>query len=525
MQNNTPSIQQFKQAQSTIQSIITQYNTKLDTSKGSVIRQLLVRPYAYIYAYINKFINNWLNRTSVNYLKNTTDTQDQIADLVASNYFVTRNQGNYASGQLLVSLYNTPSIIPANTKFTIDGKSFRCQYTYLIGGQSLNDQDIKSIQPYVVDKLFKAIIPVISQEPGSIQIVQDTPAQADNLINYLQSIKVFSAISGGSSVQTNAQMMLRCQNKCSSTLGSQRAIANSLFEAPVNVVSCNSIGTMQPGQLRSRYNNLFIPVAGSVDSYVKTRNKPAKKVIAVDSSQLIYNTQLSQYSFQLDLEQVSGFYNIEQVRLYSNDTLVGSISIQDYICTKASIQYLSKDPNIDAACARLSYKQKAKIHIASEPLQNPKVIAQITYMPGISSLQSYISGDDKPFLGQDILIKAAIPVKLRLACQLHSLQVISQSLISQIKQSIVSIINSTPIGKCYINMADIQYKIQLKYPQIQLRLPYQLHCSILTSQGLQYPIYSNSGVISLDPNECAYFWNVQGYFIYTDIQFIDIQVV
>lgn len=532
MQNNTPELNQFKQAQAVVQAIITQHNPKIDSSKGSVIRELLVRPYAYVYTYINNLIKNWLNRTSVSYLKNTQDTQDQIADLVASNYFVTRNTGRTASGQLLLSLYSVPSYVYKNTQFNIAGRSFICQHTYIIGNIGQDTQQIRYVNSYVVDGLHKVVIPVTAKQPGSIQIIQGTQAQASILISQLQSAQVFSAISGGSDVQTNSELMRRCQAKCSSTLGSQRAISNCLHESPIHVISCNSIGTIQAGQLRSRYNNMYIPISGAIDTYIKTQNAPARKVIQITSDNITYNATQKCYIFQISSKNtdVAGLYSVDKVRLFdSDDNPISTLSVQDNQYTKGSISFQAIDTDgtydIDAAGARLSAMQKVVIRISAAEVSNPKAIVQVTYMPSIYGVQRYISDDSKPFLGQSILIKAAIPVKLRLSCNIHSNQSLTQDTLNSIKQTIVNIVNSTPVGQCYLNMADIEYKLHAQYPTIQLRLPYQMHCSILTTQGLSYPVYSNSGVISLNPKQCAYFWDVDGYFLYTDVQYIDIQIV
>lgn len=525
MQTNTPNLQQFKQAQLVIQQLISKHNNKLDTNKGSVLRQLLVRPYAYVYTYINKLITNWLNRTSVGYLKNTVDTQDQIADLVASNYFVTRNQGRKASGQIIISLNRSSSSIPQYTKFIISSQSFNSPYVYMLGYTGQDTQTIKYIPTQQVDGQYKAIIAVQASQPGALQIIQGTPVQLSNTISNFQHAQVFSAISGGSDIQTNAQMMARCQAKCSGTLGTQRAITNRLLQAPVNVISCNCVGTAQPGQFRSSYNNLFIPAAGAVDVYVKTRNIPSKKQLVI--SDLIYNQQNRTYTFQINADQLDGFYTIENIRLYNDQQqMVGSSSYGSTKFLDCSIQYVSQDQLMDNKGARLSSKQKAIVTInkIEQAIQYCYATAQISYMPGISALQKYMT-EDNVFIGQDILVKAAIPVKLEVSCQISSNEGFTDSKLDQIAEAIAQIINTSAVGKCSLNMADIQIKLQNKYPQVRLRLPYQMHCQVLTTQGLTYPIVSQNGILTLDSDQNSYLWDAAGYFIYTSKQNIHLQII
>ena len=95
-----PTQRSFDNAESMAADVLSQSSPNLITKIGSVIRELIIRPSAYLMSWSTDNFLNMLAQSSVMYLKTSQETDNPIADMVASNYFVTRLQGTSARGIL-----------------------------------------------------------------------------------------------------------------------------------------------------------------------------------------------------------------------------------------------------------------------------------------------------------------------------------------------------------------------------------------------------------------------------------------
>lgn len=512
MNLSQPTKSQFIQAEQALTDITSSYDSDIDVKKGSVIRQLLVRPYAYLYAQMNEMISNWITRTSVAYLSSTQDTSDSIADLVASNYFVERRQGSHARGVVTLTCEASQIRISQNFSFIIDAHQFYTQKTYIATASTLQDtQNIGYTKMYSFQGVYKTNIPVVAREQGKLEIPSGVQVTPSSYISGVTQAHLTSPITGGDGTETNAQMMQRCKDRCGSSIGTQAAIRTKMQGADVSVVSCNAVGSNQPGCFISRYNSLAIPLGGYIDVYVKTSNQSLVGSIQVDQVE-----SDSQGYFVLlkgqDYPQFAGITRILEVQ--------GQEAIGRY-----TIDYKSFKQNLPDAAARCSSYQNILIRFL-QMTQPTSVVVTFQYQNGVNQLQDFMDSTYGAFLGQKCTVMGAVPATVRLKCQIYSKSgTLDEATMEQMKLLLSDIINSKQVGDYNLNMDQVAEIFEATYTDYKLRLPYVVSVSLPMTNGGTYTFNTSDGTVNLKYRHQLYHWNSGAYFFSTTPSYIQLQVL
>ena len=430
--------------------------------------------------------------------------------MVASNYFVQRMQNGYASGVLTARCSTNSIRVLKNTMFSVDGTAFMAEKAIIAMLQPRQDTDtVNYVRMVTVDGVNYCSIPVRAAQPGFVQIPKGVAASTTSYITGLQQLSVTSPITGGYSVQTDAQMMQRCLKKCGAAVGTQNAIWTRLQDSPVNVISCRAIGSADAGCFRSRYNNLDIPAGGIVDVYVKTQNQASTQTINIVLAQSTDTVVIDPDSYP----DIKGFVRVSGVRLSSG-------VLPDY-----TITYGSSDTSLSGQGARLSVKQIATIQFA-QPLQTGvTVYVDVQYMPGIQQVQQYIENQDIAFLGQSTLIKSAVPVAVKLHGSVHSEKVITAQQLAEMKQTLAKFICSKEVGDYTLNMTDISEMFRVSYPDAILRLPYNMEVIMPMKNGSLYVFETDSGIVDISYRKGLAVWDTAAYFFSSTPSYIDLAIV
>ena len=512
MNTDKPTQAQFQSAQTTLQQMLNTYAPDIDVRKASVVRQLVIRPLAYLFAQIQRYIKDRVKQSSIMYLLTSDKVQNQTADLVASNYFVQRLQSGYASGVLTAKCSTSSVTIPRDTLFSVDGISFFCPKAVIASTNPQEDTNaVNYVKMFSIDNYYYCNIPIRAVQPGFVQIPSGVLAATNSYIGGIvqDGLSVTSPITGGSSTQTDAQMMRRCIKKCGAAVGTQNAIWTRLQQSPVNVISCKAIGSADAGCFRARYNNLAIPRGGVVDVYVKTQNQPSVKTIDIQVA-----TQGT--AFQINPAQytdIKGFIRIRSIKS-------SAATLPDY-----SIQYQTTSDDLSAQGARLSGYQKATILFKSAISAGTTLKLDIQYIPGIAQVQTYMDNQDIAFLGQSTLVKSAVPVALKIHCSVQSPQAIDKDTLVAMRQSIAKLVCAYEVGTYKLNMTDIAEAFHASYPDAILKLPYNIQVIMPTKNGGLYQFQTDSGFVDITYKKGLYSWDTAAYYFYSTPDFIDLVIV
>lgn len=511
-----PTQTQFTQAEEALTNLMQDYSQDLDTRKGSAIRELLIRPFAYLYARIDNIISNWIRESSVAYLAASSQTSNSTADLVASNYFVTRKQGSYATGIVTLNCSQAEIRVNTDTRFLVDSHSFITNKTYIATpSPAQSTEDLIYLKMYQINGEYKTNVPVVADQPGTLEIPAGVEVDITSYIAGAESAQLLSPITGGSNTQTDAQMMARCKERCGAAIGTLQAIRTKMQDAPITVISCSALGSDDPGCFRSRYNNLALPQGGAVDIYAKTANQG---VVAQLSIQELESDSSGNLFFEIlpqEYPQYAGLCRISKIVPQNTQ-----ISLGKYI-----VDYLpSGDSQLSPIAARNTCYQK--VRVTFQTLSTP-VPLQVTieYMPGIKDLQDYMDSTYGKYLGQSCLVKAAVPATVKVNCSLYTKTPPTDTQLENLKVFIAARINSKYVGDYNLNMDQIAEQVELNFQNVRMRLPYTLTIDMPMTTGGHYTFNTTDGTASLLYRTGAYFWAAGAYFYSTTPTFIELQVI
>lgn len=491
------------------------YSQQLDVKKASTIRQLLIRPYAYVFAKINQLMQTWLRTTSVGYLSQSQLTQNQTADIVASNYFVTRKQGTYAKGVVTLTCTASSVRVTKGAQFTIDGHIFVTQKTTIASVSPLQDtEDINYTKMYSINGQYKTNVPVASVVSGYMEIPEGALVTVSSYIANVSQAQLTSPITGGAQSQTDASMMSRCKDRCGSAIGTLGALRIKMQEAPVQVMSCNAISSKDPGCFRARNNNLDVPYGGIVDVYVKTANQTSFSQLLFQQMDHDSDGYYIQVSVKDD-RQIAGFTRVTKVLSAQQGTQIGTYTVQ----------YGSSNTLVSAQAARLTVYQTAKIRFRQSLTASVPVQVTVQYVNGITDLQQYMDSSSGAFLGQDCLVKAAVPATVHISGYIHSAQPITQDTLQSLKTFISQYVNSKQVGDYMLNMAQVAQALHQQYPDINLRLPYGIQISLPMTNGGNYNFTTSDGQIDLTYRQGLYMWDPKAYYFSTVPAYITLEVL
>ena len=83
-----------------------------------------------------------------------------------------------------------------------------------------------------------------------------------------------------------------------------------------------------------------------------------------------------------------------------------------------------------------------------------------TTMSGIDVLQAYMDGADQRFVGQDILVKAAIPASVELSCGVQCAEDLTDDEIALLKETIAATVNNMEVGATRLNFSNLRNACQ-----------------------------------------------------------------
>lgn len=507
----------FNDAEQVAIDVLTQADSNLITKIGSVIRELLIRPVAYLLSWITGNIQNDIKQYSVAYLKTSQLTVNPVADAVASNYFVTRREGTASRGVITMTL-NSPTLsLSAGARFTVGGVAMCTPVQYFITSDTagrVNTDTLVYIKSVAYGSYWLANIPVVAVSPGRVELPVGSDVAVGFSCSALVDAELTSPVTGGSDTETDAQLMQRAEyNTAEAGIGTYYGIKKKLTKSPVNVIGMSVIAGEDQPIFRGRFNSVNINPGGYVDCHIKTNNQAVTGTIDME----VTNGSLTDPNFKvgaryaltdetytvvckLDGTQCPGFIRVSAI-------VAGGREVNNF-----SVAYGTSDPNMNAEGARLSDKQTATVTFTGEGFDftnEPTVRIAVAYMPAIDQVQDFLDSDIEHFIGQDIMVKTAVPVNVRVDCDVQSVNALTEDDLNGIRQTIADYINSLNVGVGVLNFSDIRAAVLTAFPQVNLRLPCVLAGETYTKSGYIDTFFSNAGVLDITKKVTNNYWGYQ----------------
>lgn len=480
-----PTNAEFSSAEQTAIDILDTDYPGMQTKTGSVIRELLVRPFAYLYSWCLDNMARYRRESTVQYLQTSQLTENEVADAIASNYFVTRRQGTPSHGAVTV-VTTTPALqLPAGSTFTANGMQLATPYRTIamIGAQTVLQGDTQYVPLISIGNNYAASIPVESVEEGAVEIAAGTPIEMGFTYSGVVSAELTSPVTGGTSTETDAQLMRRAEyNTASSGVGSWYGIRRLLNACPVNVLDFGLLAGEDKLLYRARYNTININPGGYADVYVKTQSQAA--VGELHSTISITEPGTAQAVFTSSMS-IAGAISVVKL------VVAGSV-VNDY-----TVAYGSANPDVTASGARLGVSQTMTVTFQTQASAGADAVAYVNYMPGLVDIQAFVDQDTNSFIGQDIMIKGAVPVQVHLDCVAKSGTALTDAQMALLKSTLCDTVNALPVGTGKVNFSDLRKAASAALPEVELRLPCTMSAETPLPGGGVDAFYSVSGILDI----------------------------
>jgi len=247
-----------------------------DFSKGSALRDLVVTGLANIFAYLQAENDLTRARQSLLLLGRLTGTDvDNAVDEILSNWFISRKQGQYATG--VATLYLTQQadvVIPTTAKFYKTGTLVfgpSSTTTTTIAAEDLLpvvDADGTTVA-YTVDIALKALLPGSDYNIATGSFVDFTRVSP-----YLTRVENLNVFAGGGGVETTAALLDRALTAITvRDLNSARSIDTTLKDEFTQVDDVTIIGYGDAEMIRDLILEETTPnrihVGGCADAYIR----------------------------------------------------------------------------------------------------------------------------------------------------------------------------------------------------------------------------------------------------------------
>ena len=495
-----PTKTDFENAEQVAIDVLTQADSSLLTKTGSVIRELVIRPAAYLLSWITGNIQNDLKQYSVSYLKTSQLTENPVADAVASNYFVTRRQGTPSKGIITLTLTDPTLRISIGAPFTVAGVPMCTPVQYLVLSSIADRQDTDTLVylraiPY--DDAWIVNVPVVAVNAGRVELPVGSDVSVDFSCATLVDAELTSPVTGGTDTETDAELMKRAEyNTAEAGIGTYYGILKKMTKAPVAVAGLSVIAGEDKPLFRARYNSVNINPGGFVDCHVKTCNQAIIGYVDMTVTPTLADGVYT-CSCPITADICTGFIKVSSV--IANGVLVEQFAVS----------YSSDDDNTNADGARLSVAQEATVTFTAANASDVSTRIYLLYMPSIKELQQFIDKDTEHFIGQDTKIKAAVPVTVRFSCDVKSNNELTEDDLTNIKQTIVDYINNTNVGVGILNFSDIRAAVLTAFPQVDLRVPCVLSGEVVTKEGYLETFYSTAGILDITKSANSGYWGYQ----------------
>ena len=500
MPNIEPTKDQFDDTLQVLTDALASEYMDLNTKEGSTVRELLVRPLAYLYAWVNANEAQHLADTSMNALMQSQATDNQTADAVAANYFVTRQSGTRSYG-LATMVVRTPTIqIPGGYTYSVEGVTIYNENTIVAAGAMAgvrgNIQYVPMTAFTEYDDVEEADVthymftfPVAAQQTGRVEVEAGPGVEVTPNFRNPAFVRCYltSAITGGRDVETDASMLERAKyNTADAGIGSYYGIKKRLADSPVKVLGMNILGGEDSILYRARYNSVNINPGGYIDCYIKTQTQPSVDDL-IGSVQ--YDSATSSHVIVLEGDGDPVHAGIYAVR--------GVLANGERITTY-SVDFLSDTQAIPADGARLGVHQRTVVvFTTATAVTSLEYRITVTYCPGIFDVQQYLDTDGRRFVGQDICVKAAVPVPVKLDCVLQFNGELTDTVGADIKAAIVDRVNAYPVGTSQLNFSDLREAVARTVAGAELRLPCTMSATIIRKDSKLGSFYSTSGVLDI----------------------------
>lgn len=275
--------EEFDAAAQTVVAGVKAYNPKLDTRKGTVLRDLLVNPEAAIEGVAAKQIAFARASTSLRRLQEAEEAGESIdaedVSAILSNFNVTPPGGTRAEGLVKIVVSDPSvaySVAEGQVFHTIDEIRFASTEQVTAASSRLNNPGVDVTTPlYEGAAGYFFLVHVRAEEPGSAgNIEQGTSLESESGMYSFVLAEAYKPFDGGSDVPDMEKTIAAIPAGLSIRGFVNKTAVEGMFRAKFDngnypIVAVSAAGYGSGVQRRDKHNVFGVGVGGRIDVYVR----------------------------------------------------------------------------------------------------------------------------------------------------------------------------------------------------------------------------------------------------------------
>jgi hypothetical protein len=415
----------FDLAEETVIALVREAYPSLDLRRGTVIRELLVRPGSAFYALESDRYDQLQQIRSLQSIADNPGaaTTDDVNHLLA-NFNLTMRAGAAAYGTARIKVqYDRSYLIPAT--FVLEasgGVQYGVEQAYNVSSTASTDSNhIQLIGPDT-DQSYHFLLQVVASATGDDGTVTagtalDAVAAFDGFI----TADAYTDFTGGTDSETVEAIIARLPSAISHRSMSSRSSIEAILRSPDDggfsqILSAISIlGYGDVGQLRDKHNASGVATGGKTDVYVRTFRQPATVVLEKTGTLIDPHT----YQIVLNRDEAPGFYAVRTVTdagvadsaLLDFETLpaIGSYDLTD---TRGTSGITSTIHDIDPQNAVIEtsgtvFQTSTLVvnHVSTAAGDTHDFRVELYVAPELAAIQDYVDRTDVRSIKSDILVR------------------------------------------------------------------------------------------------------------------------
>lgn len=330
----------FDNAEAIVIDMLQTAHPGISLRRGSVLRELLVRPMAELYAADAKRLNESMAARSLLLMKEAGTASDDEINAILSNFSTSLYKGKTAAGTLMVQVEEeSVYVVPDTAIFsTDDGREFKVSRTYTITPADVSGPEYIELKCSETG-LYYFLLPVQAVSPGSMYNVDAGVRFSMNPeFNGLVAATSYEKFVGGLDAQTIGEAISELESAVSLRgMASRAAMVSTLLDRNAGnfggvVLACSIAGYGDAEQLRDKSNVFGVSTGGKVDLFVRTYVDPPvvtlKKAADIAISRNAYILSFSNL-------EVPGFHGVKSVILADDVPGKSGVGTDDTVSSRS----------------------------------------------------------------------------------------------------------------------------------------------------------------------------------------------
>ena len=417
---------QFDIAEAKIIAVLRSEYPTLDLRKGTVIRELLVRPAASVYALNTEMLEDVTRKSSLLKLaESDIAAAPEEVDALLQNFNMQLNTGRRAHGKIIVRV-DAPRQYTLASGFrfvSLDGHAYvteehitaRTDPDPVAGQIKLHTSADGSYYYFIVD--------AIAAESGDeYNIDQGAALNIGGVIFGTINAEAYTDFRGGFDAESIMGAIDRLPTAISyRALESRHSIAAKLQDAFEHTdVSIQAVSTQGYGdrtQLRDKHNPMGFAVGSRVDLYVRGFTVPSVRVMEFSAIRIAPNT----YMFEIPETAAPGFYTIRSISeldsVFSDEVrplvipVAGSYPFTE-VRSPTELGKTWHDIDPDNAMVETAYTvfQRSTVTVTGVPASTDThdFKVELYYSHGLDQLQEFVDDHDIRNMEADYIVRCPL---------------------------------------------------------------------------------------------------------------------